>query len=336
MMEPLQPADSSPFPGDDRITEAYEYVCGSGNASLTGLAEALGVGEAEAARLADRLAELRLLRPTDDGTYAPGSPRIAGAWLIAPAVRQLEDRQRRIIRLMTELDTLTRIYEQSPAERRSRPQIEVLPEVAAVRKALTELSAGARQEILTSQPGGARPADVLDEALERTESVLRRGISMRTIYQHTAQFSKVTVDYVKHVTPLGVDVRMLSDALMRMIVFDREIAVLPLHGDQDGAVVVGELSIVDFVVHTFERAWPAARPFPVSYDRGQVKGTSVEIQLSISRLLVEGLEDKVIARRMGMSLRTCQRHISEIMSRIGARNRMHAGYLLGRVIDGHD
>ncbi|MFD5029460.1 LuxR C-terminal-related transcriptional regulator [Streptomyces sp. NPDC058220] len=276
--------------------------------------------------------ELHLLVPAEDGTYAPGSPRIAGAWLIAPAVRQLEDRQQRIMHLMTELDTLTRIYEQSPAERRSRPQIEVLPEVASVRKVLTELSAGARQEILTSQPGGARPADVLDEALERTESVLRRGISMRTIYQHTAQFSKATVDYVKHVTPLGVDVRMLGDALMRMIIFDREIAVLPLRGDREGAVVVGELSIVDFVVDTFERAWPAARPFPVSYDRGQVKGTSVEIQLSISRLLVEGLEDKVIARRMGMSLRTCQRHISEIMSRIGARNRIHAGYLLGRVI----
>ncbi|MFF2186535.1 LuxR C-terminal-related transcriptional regulator [Streptomyces sp. NPDC058155] len=329
---PAHHVDRSPLPIDEEITSAYAFLCGSGNASVEQIAAALEIGIERARQLVGRLTELHLIDSAGDGTYTPGSPRALGAGVIAPAIRQLESGQQQIIRMMTELDALTKIYERSPAERLRRPRIEILPEVAAVRAVLTELSAGARTEILTSQPGGARPADVLRESLERTEAVLSRGITMRTVYQHTAQFSQVTVDYVRHVTERGVEVRMLSDALMRMIIFDREIAVLPQY-DRDGAVVVSDRSIVDFAVQAFERAWPVARPFPVSYDRGQVKSTSVEIQLSISRLLVEGLEDKVIARRMGMSLRTCQRHISEIMSRIGARNRMHAGYLLGKLID---
>jgi DNA-binding NarL/FixJ family response regulator len=31
-----------------------------------------------------------------------------------------------------------------------------------------------------------------------------------------------------------------------------------------------------------------------------------------------------------MSLRTLQRHISEIMKKIGAKNRLHAGYLINQ------
>jgi hypothetical protein len=41
-----------------------------------------------------------------------------------------------------------------------------------------------------------------------------------------------------------------------------------------------------------------------------------------------GYDDKVVAKRLGISLRTFQRHLADIMRRIGARNRLHAGYLL--------
>jgi hypothetical protein len=325
--------EASPLPLHGRALQAYEYACAREKVAPAEVASAIGSDLKEAEELLRSLCGLHLLWPTAGGGYTASSPRIFGAQLIAPAVRELAERQQHIVHMMERLDSLAEIYEQSPAKRLRRPEIEVLPEVDSVRSALNGLSADASQEILTSQPGGARPAEVLEEALRRTELVLGRGVTMRTLYQHTAQFSPATRAYVKHVVPLGAQVRTLSDGFMRLIVFDRETAVLPLHGTPQGAVIVSDRSIVDFVVQAFEWVWPTASPFPVSYDKSQVMGASEEIKLAISQLLVDGVEDKVIARRLGMSLRTCQRHISDVMTRLGARNRLHAGYLLSKVID---
>ncbi|WP_307623216.1 LuxR C-terminal-related transcriptional regulator [Streptomyces sp. V3I7] len=58
---------------------------------------------------------------------------------------------------------------------------------------------------------------------------------------------------------------------------------------------------------------------------------SDDLKLALLRLLVEGHEDKVISKRLGISLRTYQRHLAEIMKRIGARNRSHGGYLVHKM-----
>jgi Bacterial regulatory proteins, luxR family len=327
------PGGVSPFPLHGRALQAYEYACAREKVAPAEVASAIGSDLKEAEELVRSLCGLHLLWPTSGDEYTASSPRIFGAHLIAPAVRELAERQQHIMHMMERLDCLAEIYEQSPAKRLRHPEFEVLPEVDSVCSALTSLAAGASREILTSQPGRARPAEVLEEALRRTESVLGRDVTVRTLCQHTAQFDPATRAYVKHVASLGAQVRMLSDGFMRLIVFDRETAVLPLQANPQGAVIVSDRSIVDFVVQAFEWVWPTARPFPVLYDRSQVMGTAEEIKLTIAQLLVDGVEDKVIARRLGMSLRTCQRHISDVMTRLGARNRLHAGYLLSKVID---
>ncbi|WP_330315431.1 LuxR C-terminal-related transcriptional regulator (plasmid) [Streptomyces sp. NBC_00523] len=51
------------------------------------------------------------------------------------------------------------------------------------------------------------------------------------------------------------------------------------------------------------------------------------MKLAIVRMLIQGLEDRAIARRMGISLRTCQRDVSDIMDTIGARSRLQAGFI---------
>ncbi|MFF9765291.1 LuxR C-terminal-related transcriptional regulator [Streptomyces sp. NPDC014636] len=209
-----------------------------------------------------------------------------------------------------------------------REGVEAVPDLDDVRKRLTQLSENVRTEVLTSQPGGARPEEVLTEAMERTKAVLARGIRMRTLYQHTAQFSQATVAYVDHVTPLGAEIRTLGDAFSRTIVFDRDVAVVPLRGNPRGAALIRDPHVVDFVVATFERAWAAAVPFPAEHGRAQAIAASEDIKADVVRLLAAGHDDKAIARRMGMTIRTCQRHITEIMSRLGARSRVHLGCLI--------
>ncbi len=92
--------------------------------------------------------------------------------------------------------------------------------------------------------------------------------------------------------------------------------------------MVREPSVVHFMTSAFERSWPGAEPFPTSVSPDAARSLSDELRRTIVRLLSEGLEDKVIARRLGMSERTCQRHIAEIMRAVGAKSRFQAGCLL--------
>ena len=50
-----------------------------------------------------------------------------------------------------------------------------------------------------------------------------------------------------------------------------------------------------------------------------------EVRKSILQLMSAGLTDEVIARRLGISARTCRRHIAAIMQELGVTSRFAAG-----------
>ncbi|MFI6684064.1 LuxR C-terminal-related transcriptional regulator [Streptomyces sp. NPDC050485] len=135
-------------------------------------------------------------------------------------------------------------------------------------------------------------------------------------------------DQLDQLVPLGAEIRTLGDGFNQLIVFDREVAVIQLRGNPLGAALIRDPHAVDFIVAAFERAWAAAVPFPTAHGRAQAIAASENIKADIVRLLTAGDEDKAVARRVGMSIRTCQRHITEIMNRLGARNRVQLGHLL--------
>jgi hypothetical protein len=278
------------------------------------------------------LQALGLLCPADDENemLTAVSPDSAAAQTLFPREQEVSEQLSEIAEARAEMERLRPLYAAARAKWLQNSAIEILPSLRSVRSVLSELGAACTSEMLTSQPGGGRPTPVLEEAIVRDEEMLRRGIKVRTLYQHTARYNQPTVAYVERVARLGAEVRTLSDGFPRLIVFDRQAAVISLHGRHLGGVLVHDQSVVDFVVASFERAWPSATPFTADYQKEQVHALSAEVKLDIARLLVSGLDDRAIARRLGMGLRSCQRHIAEIMEQLGARSRLHAGYLIGR------
>jgi DNA-binding Lrp family transcriptional regulator len=281
----------------------------------------------------ERLLALGLLERSgaaENRLYAV-APTTAIARLCRPVLQSMAEGQQQVSHLSSLIASFTPAYLASLDMVEAGATTERLMSLEAVQRTISELSAQARHEVLTSQPGGPRPEEQLQEALGRTDDVLRRGVRMRTLYQRSAQFSQVTVRYVHYVTRLGAQVRTVNDAFMRLIVFDQKTAVMSLRAQEQGALIVHDPDIVHFAVQAYERAWAASQPFPTRYERQQVIDASETVKESIMRLLVEGLEVAVIAKRLGVSHRTCQRHISEIMLRLGARNRLQAGYLIGQL-----
>lgn len=260
------------------------------------------------------------------GIYTPYPVDHARIKVLNPAQHSLNETQTFLDQLREDLDELTL----TTAHLQDDTALELIPGVGDVRKLITGLADGCRTEVLTSQPGGARDEEVLQESLERTERLLERGVRMRTLYQHTARFSPATASFVERVTPLGAQVHTLAHGFPRCIIFDREVAILPLSDGSHGAAVARNSHLVSFLVEGFERAWSAAEKFASDSDRPARAAITSDIQQTIVALLIQGESDNRIAHVVGISLRNCQRHIANIMKSIGARNRLHAGYLLGK------
>lgn len=309
------------------------YAClvrhpdGLGNAEAARLT---GLDEAEVDRAAAHLRTLGLLEAgeRDASTLRAVAPDSARTKVLGPIVRELERKQGQVDELRDAYTDLMGVYNDSALHRSTVKSVEILHDPATVRAVIAELAAGARSEIVASQPGGAGQADVLRDALGRTDPSFARGVRMRVLYQHTARYGPATVDFVDHITQLGAEVRTSSDGFMRLAVFDEEVALIGLRDDPSGAVVVRDPHVVHFTVSAFERAWAQAEVFKSGYDPEELRWVANDIKTTIMYLLVDGVGDKIIARRLGMSLRTLQRHIAEIMAQIGAKNRLHAGYLI--------
>ncbi|MER5357172.1 LuxR C-terminal-related transcriptional regulator [Streptomyces sp. NPDC002785] len=283
--------------------------------------------EEETAWVLAGLVDLRLLHPdADGGKLVAVAPDSAQLRLLGPLVREISVMQEQVDQIRASLGSLLPVYRDEAGS--AAGQIEVVRDLDVVLPLIEEFSVRAETEVLTSQPGGGRPVEQLEDALVFAQELLGRSVLMRTLYQHTAQFDQGTVAYVEHVSKLGGEVRTTADGFTRMLVFDRRVAVLALKGHPQGAVVVRNENVIDTLVDAFERTWNGARPFPLQYSKSQIVNISSEVKQAIMHLLVAGESDKKIAARVGLSLRTCQRHIADLMQEIGARNRMHAGYLL--------
>ncbi|MFE4260111.1 LuxR C-terminal-related transcriptional regulator [Streptomyces sp. NPDC056883] len=258
------------------------------------------------------------------------SPQAAVARTLAPLAVRVRQTHDEMDRLRGRLEELLPAYE-AGTDLRARGganALELVTDPAALQDLIGELVASAESEVLTCHPGGGRSTATLEGAVVRDEAMLARGVRMRTLYQHTARYSRPTAAYVERVTALGSQVRTVGDGLMRMILVDRHTGLMEVQDDIKAALVVREPNVVQFMAQTFERTWAEAEPFNTTIGPDQARSISDELRQTIVRLLAEGLEDKVIARRLGMSERTCQRHIAEIMRAVGAKSRFQAGFLL--------
>ncbi|MEV7774460.1 LuxR C-terminal-related transcriptional regulator [Kitasatospora sp. NPDC086791] len=291
-------------------------------------AETLGTEPELVSTAVRRLERMHLLRPLPAGSsgttrFVPVNPDVAAAGLLAPIEselrRQLADTQR----IRGELALLGQVYARNRTP--GHAGLEEIHELATVIDLIADATARCRQEALTCQPGGGRAPHLLEQAYTRDLTMLRRGVRMRTLYQHTARHHAPTQEYVQRITQVGAEVRTTSELFGRMIAFDREVVFIPHQDDPDAAVVIRDASTVEYLCSVFDRWWSQADHYtPARFSRSPAAG---EIKEAIVRLLAEGLKDEVIARRLGMSLRTCRKHIAEIMEMLGAESRFQAGYL---------
>ncbi|MFI1160759.1 LuxR C-terminal-related transcriptional regulator [Streptomyces sioyaensis] len=314
----------------DTLHRMYKYALAHGAGSgvaLTELSAALVLPPSETKVAADQLVAMGLLRRQPGNCLVAVSPAEAAEVALSPLERdvrlqrlQIEEARKQLLSFVAEFESYLTSVD------KPQSQFQVLEQLTDVRAVIADLTHHCREEILTAQPGGRRDEGVLEEAMPRDEDALKRGVRMQILYQHTARFSRGTTVYVDRVTQLGAHVRTLDDHFSRMLIFDRKAALIAVPGKAHAAALIREPHMVAFVTESYERLWLAAETFVGSTDTRVV--IADDLRQSIVRLLTEGMTDASIANRLGMSVRTCRRHVAEIMAELGAQSRFQAGYML--------
>jgi DNA-binding NarL/FixJ family response regulator len=219
----------------------------------------------------------------------------------------------------------------SAAAGASGSPITVLEGLGTINAALDLAVGECSHELLTIQPEAAsRGARALGEALQRVRPLVERGVRMRTLYQHAAREAPVTLAYLRFVGPQRIEVRTLEELIERLIIVDREVAFIPAQVDRKVALELRHPVLVAYLVGAFEQFWQLATPMDeAAYTEADHEGIT-GVQRSIARLLVEGHLDQNIARRLGMSVRTCRAHIAKLSAVLGSNSRTQLGYLIAR------
>lgn len=329
-MAGYQPEDRELF--EREATGLYEQVLAEAGLS----ADDPRIAENSPTRRAfDLLVELGLLQ-LDGGrtTWRPLEPSHAQSRVVTPlgteGARLIEESAR----WASAFAGLNQSWRRSPAATDSGPFLYLHGE--AINPYLTTLVAEAQEELLTAQPQTRRNAKAVTEAAERDVAALKRGLAMRTLYQHSARRHPATHTYVAEVTRHGAEVRTLDEFFNRMILVDRRVALIPAADNQATAVVVREPAIVAYLVDVFERAFARGRPF-ASGEQRVMKEIASEQRAMTIRMLIEGHADAVSAKRLGVSPRTYAGYVAELKDEYDAETRFQLGYTMGQLgIAGQD
>lgn len=187
--------------------------------------------------------------------------------------------------------------------------------------------ADAEFEVIAALPQTGRDGPSLAAAADRDIAAIQRGVSLRVLYQHSARRSAMTHRYVLAVTEHGGQIRTLDDLFNRLLVVDRQLAVIP---GQDGpaALVIREPALIAYLVDLFERSWERARTY-TNRDAPMMRNIAAEQRAMTIRMLIEGHADPTSAKRLGVSARTFAAYVAELKSEYSAQTRFQLGYILG-------
>lgn len=312
---------------DDQLMEVYGYAARNGAIrSVHTVAIELGLGIHEVNAAVDHLIELRLLRGDHDGdqSLVPVDPEIAAALSICPMEREIYQRRELIAQIRGRIETFRRSYAQTgKLGATSIASVESLEGSMEVRGLLKVSSDACRREALVLQSGREDREDF--DFLETSLALLERGVAVRVVCQHRSRADLSVRTKIKKMTDAGAVVRTVSHLPRGAVVFDRSLAVL--FGVADDAVTtaarVRNDEVVQFLLDMFDHLWDAATPFePIESGYAVVVD---DLQQAIARLMARGFTDEVVARKLGMSVRTCRRHIAALLVNLDAVSRFQAG-----------
>ena len=312
---------------DEHLIDVYQYAARAGSLAPNALgtvARDLSLPPRTVFGAVAELVELRLLRADagPGGVLVPVAPQTAAALLVAPAERAMYRRRDLADRLQERIAALA-----GPGGQAAHGgAVDVFEGVAEIRGLLKLAADVCRRELVVLRPGH-EDEELLDELFESCAGALDCGVESRFVLPHRCRADFAARARVKRLLDYGAQIRTVSLVPQAAAVFDRELAIilsLPTDGGRPTARRVRDADVVGFLVDMVDQLWEGAATF-ASDEPGYADEVADDLQRAIARLMAQGYTDEVVARRLGMSVRTCRRHIAALLRNLGSVSRFQAG-----------
>jgi DNA-binding CsgD family transcriptional regulator/DNA-binding transcriptional ArsR family regulator len=316
----------------------YEHIVHCFDCTAEQIAKALGlpsrqVGESVARLIGAGLVcteQVGKLRPTSNG------PTVAADRLRAQVDADYARKRSKITALYGELAGL---LERHPVlgSVGLTPSVDRIGDPEAARLQVTELIGAARQEVARiARAGSPGRAHVDHEPAEL--AALRRGVRLRLVYPSGFFADGWQRDTVRPRLNEGGQVRMLPEPPVDLLVLDRQAVVLTeSEAGRNGhaTLVVRGRGLVDALYALFQNCWSQASGVDHYLEGPEEEPAGDALRLGATdramlRLLGEGAKDDLVARRLGISVRTVRRRVSEILRMMDATSRFQGGVLAER------
>ncbi|MFJ4864006.1 MULTISPECIES: helix-turn-helix transcriptional regulator [unclassified Streptomyces] len=308
-------------------TEAvYRALLRRPGVTVDALAVELGVSEADLRKALDALADLALISQSwrESGAVLPVSPEFGFEALLAKQQAELARRQQEIEATRAAAAALVADYvcEYSTGHGYA---VERLDGVESVRLRIQELASRTERETLAFAPGGPQTEANRQASRPLTESLLARAVSVRTVYLDSVRNDAASIEHALWLAERGGETRTVPSLPLRLQIFDRRSALVPVDPDDSsrGALLIHEPGAVVALCALFDLVWKSAEP--VGFAAARCTDPFSPQERELLRLLSEGVTDEAAARRLGVSLRTERRMITELSDRLGAKSRFQLG-----------
>lgn len=321
----LQHAGTAPV-DQDHLASVYRYAARTaGVGAFDVVAADLGLEIHEVAAAVEHLVGSHLLREEAgfERLLVAVDPEVAAVLLVSPMEREIYQRRERIAQIRERTEMFRQDYARTGNLSTELASVDHVTGTMEVRGYLKIASDACRDEVMVLQ-SSQQDVEEFDDFLRVCTDLLARGIAVRIICQHRNRADLTTRMKIKNVTDAGAMVRTVSHIPRAAVVFDRSLAVLlGCEAGETTASRVRNDDVVQFLLDVFNHLWDAATPVD-SFESGYAE-VADDLRQTIAGLMAKGFTDEVLARKLGMSVRTCRRHIAALMHDVGAVSRFQAG-----------
>ncbi|MDR6906465.1 sugar-specific transcriptional regulator TrmB/DNA-binding CsgD family transcriptional regulator [Agromyces sp. 3263] len=304
---------------DDEHTSVYRLLLAAPSADIGEIARGAAMPVARVQAVVDELERIGLL-----ARQASAPDRVVASPPALALRPLLLERERRLTEAHETLVQLSELYRQGAVQREVPDVVDVVLGPEAVRQRLGQLQASAERRV---DAFVLREVALIDGS-ENTEEdrALARGVRYRVVVEASVLERPKFLDQAREVMPLGEEIRVLPTLPTRLFIADGILALLPMysHGDRkvSGALLVHPSGLLDLVNAMFEEYWRTSTRL---VEDGGLASEVEAIDRDLLKLLLLGMTDAAAGAQLGISVRTVQRRVAELMDRGGVTTRIQLG-----------
>lgn len=310
--------------------DTYMALLKAPSASPAELAQSTGLGPSKLRSSLKALEQKGLVSKTPGKSvrYMASPPEVALELLVLNRQEELER-----IRLLA--PSLAQDFRRARKPHDAAGLVEVIEGRNAVVQRVKQLEKSAKSNVnMFDTPPHVSPPGVNREELH----ALSKGVAYRTIYSHAGIHSSQEEGNLTVEIEAGEQARVLEELPVKMMIVDDETAVIPLivSGQVEAAAIIHRSPLLDALIGLFETKWARAIAVTASGDATTARSDASDAQgpsgdeRELLRLLLAGLKDEVIAKSLGLDVRTVRRRIARILDVLDANSRFQAGVQASR------